>query len=268
MRGRMPEGRAWIAEVQRRADDLDDRARAELLFTSAVTAVEVGDDESALAAVDGLRRLDGRMEEPYLESAAQLAISWILPLVDDFEGALRLASSALAGFRRLDEPFMAFAALTVGGVAAALRRDDEARAGLREALDLGGQFDNDWLRSTARSQLAFLAARTGRIDEARSLLVDSVEADDVSTLPLTYALVAAARLAEAGGDAGRAATALGAAEGIRRAGGLRAWPSTRREEAQLVTRVARQLGAAAYEAAFTAGAELRHREAVELVRGT
>ena len=54
MRGRMPEGRAWIDEVQRRADALDDRAQAELLFTSAVTAVEVGDDDSALAAVEGL----------------------------------------------------------------------------------------------------------------------------------------------------------------------------------------------------------------------
>ena len=79
MRGRMPEGRAWIDEVQHRADALDDRARAELLFTSAVTAVEVGDDDSALAAVDGLRRLEGRIDDPYLESAAQLAISWILP---------------------------------------------------------------------------------------------------------------------------------------------------------------------------------------------
>jgi predicted ATPase len=268
MRARMPEGRAWIADVQRRADDLDDQGRAELLFTSAVTAVEVGDDDSALSAVAGLRRLDGRMEEPYLESAAQLAISWILPLVDDFEGALRMASSALAGFRRLDEPFMAFAALTVGGVAAALRRDDEARAGLLEALELGGQFDNDWLRSTARSQLAFLAARAGRVDEARALLVQSVEAEDVSTLPLTYALVAAARLAETRGDAGRAATALGAADGLRRSGGLRAWPSTRREEAELAARVTQQAGAAAYEAAFAAGAELGHREAIELVRAS
>ena len=89
MRGRMPEGRAWIDEVQLRADALEDRAQAELLFTSAVTAVEVGDDDSALAAVEGLRRLQGRIDDPYLESAAQLAVSWILPIVDDFDGALR-----------------------------------------------------------------------------------------------------------------------------------------------------------------------------------
>ena len=93
---------------------MDDRARAELLFTSAVTAVEVGDDESALAAVEGLERLQGRLDDPYLESAAHLAISWILPIVDDFDGALHAASTALDGFRQQNEPFMAFAALTVG----------------------------------------------------------------------------------------------------------------------------------------------------------
>jgi predicted ATPase len=270
MRGRMPEGRAWIHEVQRRADALDDRARAELLFTSAVTAAEVGDDDSALAAVDGLRRLEGRIDDPYLVSAAQLAISWILPLVDDFEGALQRASTALDGFRRQNEPFMAFAALTVGMVEMALGRDEDARAHLTEVNELGGQFDNNWLRSTARTQLARLAVRSGRLDEARALLVESVDASDdteVSTLTLTFALVASAQLAHAHGDARRAATALGAADGLRRRGGLRAWPSTRHGEAELVTRVAQEIDAEDYDDAFAAGAELGHREAVTLVRG-
>jgi ATP/maltotriose-dependent transcriptional regulator MalT len=270
MRGRMPEGRTWIDEVQRRADALDDRARAEVLFTSAVTAVEVGDDDSALAAVDGLRRLDGRIDDPYLESAAQLAVSWILPIVDDLDGALRTASTALDGFRHQNEPFMAFAALTVGMVELALGRDEAARAHLTEADELGGRFDNNWLTSTARTQLAALAVRSGRLDEAHALLVGSVGASgdpEVSTLALTFALVAAARLAQAQGDARRAATALGAADGLRRRAGLRAWPSARRGEAVLVTRVAQELDAAAYAGAFTAGADLGHREAVTLVRG-
>jgi hypothetical protein len=270
MRGRMPEGRAWIDEVQLRADALDDRARAELLFTSAVTAVEVGDDDSALAAVDGLRRLEGRIVDPYLESAAQLAISWILPIVDDFDGALHMASAALDGFRHQNEPFMAFAALTVGMVERALGRDEAARAHLTEVNKLGGQFDNNWLKSAARSQLAALAVRPGRFDEARALLVGSVDAredTEVSTLTLTFSLVASAQLALAQGDARRAATALGAAEGLRRRAGLRAWPSTRRGEAELVTRVAQEIGAEDYAEAFAAGGELSHREAVALVRG-
>jgi predicted ATPase len=270
MRGRMPEGRAWIDEVQLRADTLDDRARAELLFTSAVTAVEVGDDDSALAAVDGLRRLEGRSDDPWLESAAQLAISWILPIADDFEGSLHAATAALDGFRRQNEPFLAFAVLTVGMVEMALGRDEAAHSHFTEVKRLGGQFDNNWLTWTARSQLAALAVRSGDVEEARSLLAETADASedsDVSTLTVTFSLVAAAQLALARGDARRAATALGAAEGLRRQAGLRAWPSTRRGEAELVTRVAQEIGAEDYAEAFSAGGELSHREALALVRG-
>jgi predicted ATPase len=270
MRGRMPEGRAWIDEVQLRADALDDRAQAELLFTSAVTAVEVGDDDRALAAVDGLKRLEGRIDDPYLESAAQLAVSWILPIVDDFDGALRAASTALDGFRQQNEPFMAFAALTVGMLEMTLGRYDAAHAHLTEVNELGGQFDNNWLESSARTQLASLAVRAGRLDEAQALLVESVDASDdteLSTLTLTFSLVASAQLALAEGDARRAAMALGAADGLRRRAGLRAWPSTRRGEAELVTRVAQEIDPRDFGDALAAGSELSHREAIARVRG-
>ncbi|MGY1609500.1 DUF4062 domain-containing protein [Geodermatophilus sp. SYSU D00700] len=270
MRGRMPEGRAWIDQVQQRADALDDRARAELLLTSAVTAVEVGDDDGALTAVDGLRALEGRFDDPYLVDAAQLAVSWILPIVGDLDGALRTASRALEGLRRENEPFAAFAALTVGMVEMALGEDVAARAHLEEVDEHGGQLGNDWLRATTRTQLAALAVRSGRLEEAQALLAGSVDGSEdieVSTLTLTFALVSAARLALAHGDARRAATALGAADGLRRRAGLRAWPSARGEEAELTGRVAGAVAAEDYAAAFTAGTGLDHRGAVALVRG-
>jgi predicted ATPase len=270
MRGRMPEGRAWIDEVQLRADALDDRAQAELLFTSAVTAVEVGDDESALAAVEGLERLQGRLDDPYLESAAHLAVSWILPIVDDFDGALQAASTALDGFRQQNEPFMAFAALTVGMVEMALGRHEAARAHLTEVNELGGQFDNNWLESTARTQLALLAVRAGHLDEARALLMGSVEASEeteLSTIVVAFSLVAFAQLALAEGDARLAVMALGATDGLRRRAGLRAWPSTRRGEAELGRRVAHEIDAHDFREGFAAGSELSHRQAVALVRG-
>jgi predicted ATPase len=270
MLGRMPEGRAWIDEVQLRADALDDRAQAELLFTSAITAVEVGDDDSALAAVDGLEGLEGRIDDPYLESAAQLAVSWILPIVDDFDGALHAASTALDGFRQRNEPFMAFAALTVGMVEMALGRDAAAHAHLTEVNKLGGQFGNNWLESSAQSQLASLALRADRFDEARALLVESVDESkgaELSTLNVTFSLVASAQLALAEGDARRAAVALGAADGLRRRAGLRGWPSARRSEADLVARAAEEIDHHDFEDAFAAGSGLSHREAVALARG-
>ncbi|MGY1695535.1 DUF4062 domain-containing protein [Geodermatophilus sp. SYSU D00814] len=274
MRGRMPEGRAWIDEVQLRAAALDDRGRAELLLTSAVTAVEVGDDDRALTAVDGLRALEGRFDDPYLVDSAQLAVSWILPITGDLDGALRIASSALEGLRRQNEPFAAFAALTVGMLEMALDRDDAARAHLAEVDEHGGRLDNEWLTATARTQLATLAVRSGDLDEAQALLVASVDGGEdaeVSTLTLTFALVAAAGLALARGDARRAATALGAADGLRRRAGLRAWPSARPGEAALAGRVADAVDAShftdAFTDAFAAGAALDHRRAVALVRG-
>ena len=135
-----------------------------MLFTWAVTAAEVGDDDGALAAVEDIRRLEGRIDDPYLESALQLAVAWTLPIVDDFEGALPAASTALAGFREQDEPFVAFAALTVGMLEMTLGRDDDARAYLVEVNELGDQFGNNWLESGARTQLASLAVRAGHLD--------------------------------------------------------------------------------------------------------
>jgi hypothetical protein len=101
--------------------------------------------------------------------------------------------------------------------------------------------------------------------------VQSVDASDdaeLSTLTVTFSLVIAAQLALADGDARRAAVALGAADGLRRRAGLKAWPSTRRREAELVSRVALAADSGDFEDALAAGAQLSHREAVALVRGS
>ncbi len=110
----------------------------------------------------------------------------------------------------------------------------------------------------------------GEPEAARTLLdrsVDAIDATHLSTLTLTFALVTTAQLARADGDHRRAATALGAAHGLRRRAGLTAWPLTRRREAQLIALVAESTDPATYEAAFAAGAELNARAALDLVRG-
>jgi predicted ATPase len=270
MRGQMPEGCAWIRQARRRADTLDERGQAELLFTSAVTAVEVGDDETAIAAIEPLERLVGHIGDPYLESAAQLAISWILPLVDDFDGAHRAALSALDGLRDQDEPFVAFAALTAGMVEKALGENDTARAHFRDAENLASRFGNNWLEATTRSQLAVLAVRAGDLEGAHVLLDrlgSASDGADQSVLTTCFALAAAAELAVATGEGQRAAMALGAADGLRRRAGLQAWPSTRRGEADLAGRITQAIGTNDFEAAFAAGAGLGRREALALVRG-
>ncbi len=269
MRDRMPEGRAWIQELLLRADALEERAQAELLLMGALTAGEVGDDDGALAAAEGIERLEGRIDDPYLESAAKLAVSWTLPISGDFDGALQAASTALDGFRQQNEPFRAWAALTVGLMEMTFGRHDAAHGHLTEAVELGSQFGNNWLESGARTQLASLAVSAGQLDEAWAQLAESVDASedtDLSTQTVTFALVAYAQLALAEGDVQQAAIALGAADGLRQRAGLRAWPSMRRGEAELVTQVTQELDPDVFEDAFAAGSQLNQREAVALVR--
>jgi hypothetical protein len=73
-------------------------------------------------------------------------------------------------------------------------------------------------------------------------------------------------LALAEGDAERAALLAGAAEGLRRRVGRRAWPSLRRGEAEVVAQVREALGAGRFDKAFAAGARLNLGEAVAAVR--
>ncbi len=270
MRDRMTEGRAWIDELRPRADALDEHAQAEVLFTWAVTAVEVGDDASALAAIDAIERFDGTVDDPQLQCELQLAVAWTLPIRDDFDGALEAASDALGGFRGRDEPFVAFAELTVGMLEITLGQADSARRHLERVDELGSLYGNNWLEASARTQLASLALSDGERAAARALLdraVDAIEETHLNTLTLTFALVTAAQLARADGDPRRAATALGAAHGLRRRAGLTAWPLTRRRETQLITLVAEDSAPATYDAAFAAGGELTARAALSLVRG-
>ena len=212
MGDRMPEGRQWIDQLRLRADELTDAEQAELLFNAAVTAVEVGDDDSALAAVEAIRQWDGRIEDPTLDSALQLAISWTLPILDDFDGALQAATTALAGLRRSNDPLGSFALLTVGMLEMALGQDDSARAHLSEVDELGSQFGNNWLESSARTQLAMLAVRSGRLAEADALLAESVRAiREAQPITLTVTLRprrprpagAGEERSESGGDGAR-----------------------------------------------------------------
>ena len=111
--------------------------------------------------------------------------------------------------------------------------------------------------------------RAGRLDEACGLLaksVDASEAVELSTQSVTFALVAAADLALAQGDARRAASAMGAVDGLRQRAGLRPWPLRRRSEAELAARVSSTLGPEVFANVFAAGSQLDRREAITLVR--
>ena len=196
-------------------------------------------------------------------------MAWTSGTVGDFDGALQGASVSLEQLRGQDEPFWtAVAEATVGSVEVIVGRYDDARRHLSEARDLGDRFDNAWLTAGSRAQLGALAVARGRPDEAQALLDEGLGLSLAghSTQNVTLYLAGFARLAFAEGDLERAALLAGAAEGLQRRAGRRVWPTLRRAEAELVTRVREALGADRFEEVFAAGSRLSQQEAVAAIR--
>jgi predicted ATPase len=269
LRDHVREGRPWVAQLLPTADLLDPQARAELTWIALVVALEVGDDEGALAAGRRLEPLLPGIKAPTLRAASQLAMAWCVPITGDFDGALHAAAESLEQLRGLDEPF--FTALAVGSVGTLeeiFARYDDALSHLREARDLGDQFGSTWLAAWSQVQLGRLSVLRGDLRQARPLLDEALDLSLAarSTSGLTLCLAAYAQLASAEGDPGRAALLAGAAEGLRRRPGLRVWPTLRYGEAELVAQVRQALGAERFDQAFSAGSGLAQRDAVAIVR--
>jgi hypothetical protein len=133
--------------------------------------------------------------------------------------------------------------------------------------ELAERFANVRLTAASRVQLGRLAVTRGRPEEARALLDEGLDLSLAihSSRNVTLCLGAFAELAFADGDPARAARLMGAAEGLRRRAGLRAWPTTSRGT-ELVDQVRRTLGADRFDQEVAAGSQLSRREAVDLTR--
>jgi predicted ATPase len=265
---------SWAERLLPAAGTLDPQAQAELAWTAAVLAPDVGDDAAAVAARERLAPLLAGISDPFLHAVAQLAMAWISPIAGDFDEALREAALSLEELRGQDEPvFTGMAAFSAGSLKMALGRYDDALRQLREAHDLAERVGGDWLAAGPRVQLGILAVLRGRLDEARALLDEALDLSLAarSTPFVTLCLVGYAQLALADGDPDRAALLEGAAQGLRQRVGLLAWPHLRPVEADLVARVRQRLGGSRFDQAFSAGSGLTQRDAVSIVqdrRGT
>jgi len=74
LRDHMREGGSWVTQLLPAADLLDPQARVELAWTALVTALDVGDDEAALAASQRLGSLLPGIETPFLR-ALELSVA-------------------------------------------------------------------------------------------------------------------------------------------------------------------------------------------------
>ena len=271
LRDHMNEARSWIDQLAADSRELDPQAQAELAWTAAVTALDLGDDRAAWAARERLRPLVAGIQDPYLRALSELALAWSLPIRGDFDGALRTAAANLEPLRGQDEPFWtALAVSTTGAMETVAGRYNDALRHLSEARELAERFDYGWLDARSRVQLGALAVRQGRLAEARELLDEglgmSLASHNVQNLAMC--LMAFARLAFAEGDPGQAALLAGAADGMRRRDGRRVWATLRRGEDELAAQIRRALGADRFDQLFASGSELSQREAVAALRAT
>jgi len=268
LRDPLTEARTWIGELLPTASSLGPLARAELIWTAAVNALEVGDDSTALAARQQLAALREVIDDPFLHAVCQLAIAWATPLTGDFDGALLAASAALDELHGQDEPlWTALAAGTLGSMETSAGRCEDARGHLSEIHDLADRFDSAWLAAWSRVQLGTVAVMQGQLDQARELLDDaltrSVEAH--STRSVTLCLTAFARLALAEGDPERAALLAAAAEGLQRRVGLRAWPMLRQGDAELTGQIRQAQDPDRFTKVTEAGSRLSQQQAVAAI---
>jgi predicted ATPase len=265
LRDHMREGQSWTTQLLAAADPVDPQARAELVGTALGAALEVGDDEAALAADARLKPLLPGIDDPFLRAIFQLAMAWCAPITGDFDGALQAVTASLEQLRALDEPFWtALAVGSLGTVEKILDRDQDALRHMREARDLGDRFGSTWLAAWSRVQLATLSIMGGDLRQARALLDEALDLSVAArnTAGVALCLAAYAQLASEEGDPARGARLAGAAEGLRRRAGLRVWPTLRYAEAELVAHLRQTLGAERFDQAFSAGSGLSQREAV------
>jgi tetratricopeptide (TPR) repeat protein len=259
------EARAWIDRLLPGADALDPPARVELVWTATVTGIEVGDHAAALAARQRLAPLLDGIDDPDMQTLSRLALAWSAPIMGDIDGAVREASTSAEQLRNQDQPFWTALALnTLGALEIAVGRHDEAHAHLSEVRHLGEGLDNRWVRAGSQALLGTLAILQGQLDDARTLLEEGLvlSLESHSTRYVSLCLAAMARLAFAEGDPQRAALVAGAAEGLTRRAGIRAWPTTLHDEAELGSELRLALGADRADEAFAAGSQLTLRQAV------
>jgi predicted ATPase/class 3 adenylate cyclase len=269
LREHLPEARGWIDQLLPTADSLVPQARAELMWTAAVTANEVGDDAAALAARRHLEPLLDTIEDPFLRAVGLLAMAWTSPITGDFDGARREASASLAQLRGQDEPFWAAqASADLGAVEMAVGHYDDALRHLREMHDLAERSGYPWLAAWSQVLTGAAAIAQGRLDDARDRLNEALDQSLAAniTSSVTLCLIAFARLALAEGGPGRAALLAAAAEGLRRRAGLQAWPVLRRGEAELTAQIRQALGADQFGQLSAAGARLTQQEAAAAAR--
>ena len=225
---RVREATTWMSEVYEARSELEPPLRGELCRLWGSSLYQLGDYPRAKVALEEAVELLAEHGPRNREAWARTILAGLLPHFEpDLEHALREVDRAVDLFRPERNAFGLTTALGImGTITTLLGRAEEGRQQLDEAIAVAERVGLPSLIGANRTLQALACLTTGDLDEARSHL------QAAAGMPLflegtAYCLEGLAAVALAEDKPVLAATALGAAEGLRERTGIQMWPVVR-----------------------------------------
>jgi hypothetical protein len=267
LRDRVRETTGWLEAIYAARNALEPSLRGELCRLWGATNYQVGDFDVAREAIDEAVQLLGEHGPLDREAWARTLRAGLLPYYDsDLSEPLEEMTRAVALFRQGDNLFGLATSLGMIGTIRTLAGDPAKGAvELDEGVTTAERLRLPELVGANRTLRALAHLANDAIEEAQGCLDASAEAT-IYLEGTAYRLEGFAAVLLATGDPIRAATALGAAEGLRERTGIHTWPIMRLVFSERLTPLD-SLGPDV-EAARFAGRLMSPADALELVRST
>jgi len=252
---RVREATAWLPAAYEAREGLEPALRGELCRLWGSALYQLGEYERARTVLEEAVELLAETGPPDREAWARTIFSGLLPYFDsDLHASLDEATRAVEVFRAEGNDFGIATSLGLLGTLTTLAgRGDEGREQLQEGVEAAQRLGLPSLIGAGLALRALGCLAAGDTMEAHQYL------QAAGGLPLylegvAYCLEGLAAVSVAEGDEIRAATALGAAEGLRERTGIRTWPALRmafQPAIDAVDAAGPEAQAARYEGSYT-----------------
>jgi len=228
-RGHLGEGRRWCNELLSRsvAGELSSRARARAAWVIATAALDQGDYFAAPPLIAECLEVFEDLGDMRGMARGLLADGWAAPIAGDLARALESHTQSAECFREANDEQGVVLALAGRANTATLAADlDGATRDNEEALALARKLGDTHSQAQVHEALGLVALQRAELERAEYHFQQSVPlCRAIGSLELLcYCLVGLAGVARARQAFVRAATLLGAAEGLRERGDLGVWP--------------------------------------------
>ncbi|HKD33973.1 MAG TPA: NB-ARC domain-containing protein [Gaiellaceae bacterium] len=223
---RVREATAWMPLAYEARSDLEPALRGELCRIWGSALYQFGEYERAKAALEEAVELLAVTGPPDREGWARTLLAGLAPhFGTDLDDSIAEASRAVEIFTSEHNHFgLATALALVGTLETLTGRAEEGTAHIDESIEAARLLGLTSLIGANLSLRALAALAAGDASEAREYLEAAVGMP-IFLEGTAYCLEGLAAISLAEGDEIRAATALGAAEGLRERTGIRMWPA-------------------------------------------